>query len=156
MTGGSGSHRRSTPGSRTSAWYIYYSDSKSSLISIIISVCVSSKSSISAARMPNAPIMSLIYWHTCASSFLLALVQAFLAFMDCIHYCDDLLEDCNPDVAQHIVDTIRARLLEQAVGPMLMQVRLPALGTCAPCAPALILMLTAKPPQLARLPARSC
>lgn len=46
---------------------------------------------------------------------------AFLAFMDCIHYCDDLLEDCNPDVAQHIVDTIRARLLEQAVGPMLMQ-----------------------------------
>lgn len=46
---------------------------------------------------------------------------AFLAFMDFIHYCDDVLEDCNPNVAQHIVDTIRARLLEQAVGPMLMQ-----------------------------------
>ena len=43
--------------------------------------------------------------------------------MDFIHYCDDVLEDCNPNVAQHIVDTIRARLLEQAVGPMLMQVR---------------------------------
>jgi len=47
--------------------------------------------------------------------------MAFLAFMDYIHFSDDVTEDCDVRVATQITSMIKTVLLQQHVGPMLEQ-----------------------------------
>eukprot|EP00041_Stephanoeca_diplocostata_P034473 m.1178825 g.1178825 ORF g.1178825 m.1178825 type:complete len:779 (-) comp24528_c1_seq3:1892-4228(-) len=45
---------------------------------------------------------------------------AFLAFMDWIHFCDDVIEDCGSALGAHMVDIVARGFLKQQIAPMLL------------------------------------